>query len=321
MGARLKYALLGVCLASAAGVHAQEATPADPGYQDGGFDDPYASPELSPVNAPTPEATGVDALDLYGFRDAQDVSDDAPAAESTPPPFIPETPVFDGMPEGVNGGVAPEIGQTPQDRIDADALEADMLNALDEGPVPILPDEMEADSEFLGDQGVVMPTQENVAPSIEAEEARTPVVEDGGEAAEDRPEGAEDDQDADAEQEDALQGEQADRVMQSRSGARLRVLDKISGSAQDIEVEVGATVGHLGMEVTVRACYQTPPEELPPESAAYVEVISNRLDKETGMAAEDDPRWFAGWMFASSPGLNAMEHAIYDVWVISCTAS
>ena len=27
---------------------------------------------------------------------------------------------------------------------------------------------------------------------------------------------------------------------------------------------------------------------------------------------------FSGWMFASSPGLNPLEHAVYDVWVIDC---
>ncbi len=28
---------------------------------------------------------------------------------------------------------------------------------------------------------------------------------------------------------------------------------------------------------------------------------------------------FRGWMFASSPALNALEHPVYDVWVINCT--
>ena len=27
---------------------------------------------------------------------------------------------------------------------------------------------------------------------------------------------------------------------------------------------------------------------------------------------------FKGWTYASTPGLNAMEHPIYDVWVVSC---
>ncbi len=103
-------------------------------------------------------------------------------------------------------------------------------------------------------------------------------------------------------------------------GAKLRALEKITGEATDIEVESGETVAFGGIMLTVRACYQSPPEEQPPESAAYIEVISSAVNPKTGSAADKDPRLFAGWMFASSPGRNALEHSLYDVWVISCTA-
>ena len=111
-----------------------------------------------------------------------------------------------------------------------------------------------------------------------------------------------------------------DRQLIPMTKARLRALDKITGNAEDVDVSVGETLAYLGMNLTVRACYQSPPEDLPPESVAFLEVLDNRT-KDNGEAAEGDPRLFSGWMFASSPGLSAMEHGVYDVWVIRCIAS
>ena len=72
-------------------------------------------------------------------------------------------------------------------------------------------------------------------------------------------------------------------------------------------------VGLLGPHILVAGGYDEK------YTVAYTETL--KINPETGTAAEDDPRLFGGWMFASSPGLNAMEHAIYDVWVINCMAS
>ena len=76
-----------------------------------------------------------------------------------------------------------------------------------------------------------------------------------------------------------------------------------------------------GLRVTVRACHQTPPTE-PPESIAYVEVEDYGFviddPEELPEDVDMEKRVFNGWMFASSPGLNGLEHAIYDVWVIRC---
>lgn len=103
----------------------------------------------------------------------------------------------------------------------------------------------------------------------------------------------------------------------------LRGLDKITGRSTDIEVSVDDSVLFGGLRVSVKACHQTPPTEAP-ESIAYIEVedygfavqeieeLPNEIDREK--------RVFHGWMFASSPGLNALEHPIYDVWVIRCMA-
>ena len=52
--------------------------------------------------------------------------------------------------------------------------------------------------------------------------------------------------------------------------------------------------------------------EAPPESAAYLTIVDNK----SGQAAE---KLFAGWMFASTPSLSALDNAVYDVRVLSCT--
>lgn len=58
--------------------------------------------------------------------------------------------------------------------------------------------------------------------------------------------------------------------------------------------------------------------ELPPPPSAG--------GKEGGRPAgvrdpEHPDRIFSGWMFASSPGLNAVEHPVYDVWLTDCKTS
>jgi hypothetical protein len=49
------------------------------------------------------------------------------------------------------------------------------------------------------------------------------------------------------------------------------------------------------------------------ESAAFMEVVDNRPDSPSVVL-------FSGWMFASSPAVSALEHPVYDVWVIDCIA-
>lgn len=112
--------------------------------------------------------------------------------------------------------------------------------------------------------------------------------------------------------------------------ATLRALDKITGRSTDIEVFVGQPVVFGSLKVELDVCYQTPPEEAP-ESAAFLKIASTQpVAVETMDAAvdandvetvsEENPILFSGWMFASSPGLSALEHPVYDIWVIRCTA-
>lgn len=94
-------------------------------------------------------------------------------------------------------------------------------------------------------------------------------------------------------------------------------LDKITARVESFDVKVDEPARFGSLEVLVRACDKKPPEE-PPRTAAYVEI--RQLDREeTGEAhGNDAPPVFKGWMFAESPGLNALEHPVYDIWVTDC---
>lgn len=94
-------------------------------------------------------------------------------------------------------------------------------------------------------------------------------------------------------------------------------LDKITARVDSFEAKVDVPARFGSLEVLVRACDKAPPEE-PPRTAAYVEI--RQLDREeTGETRRNDaPPIFKGWMFAESPGLNALEHPVYDIWVTDC---
>ena len=92
--------------------------------------------------------------------------------------------------------------------------------------------------------------------------------------------------------------------------ATIRALEKITARITDLEIDVGATAQFKALMITVRTCNKRPPEE-PPETTAFLEVLEQKPNG-------DSEPVFAGWMFASSPGLSALEHPVYDVWVIDC---
>ena len=92
--------------------------------------------------------------------------------------------------------------------------------------------------------------------------------------------------------------------------AELRALDKITARTIDIQAPVDETVRFGTLDITVRYCRTRPPEE-PPETFAFLEID----DEPPGRVRR---QVFSGWMFASSPALNPLEHPVYDVWVLSC---
>lgn len=87
-------------------------------------------------------------------------------------------------------------------------------------------------------------------------------------------------------------------------------LDKITGRITRFDVYIDETVLFGALEITPRACYTRPTTESQ-RTSAFLEVDQRSL---TGVSK----RIFSGWMFADSPALNAVDHAIYDVWLVDC---
>lgn len=100
---------------------------------------------------------------------------------------------------------------------------------------------------------------------------------------------------------------------QERKVAELRGLDKVTARISAIEAPIDQPVRFGTLEIVVRACTKRPPEE-PPEVSAFLEITDLRPGSDTAKV-------FSGWMFASSPALNALENPVYDVWVIDCKAA
>ncbi|MGH6871194.1 MAG: DUF2155 domain-containing protein [Rhizomicrobium sp.] len=90
----------------------------------------------------------------------------------------------------------------------------------------------------------------------------------------------------------------------------LRGLDKITGRPANIYAPVGVPVKFATLTITADYCYSTPQSE-PPETTAFLQITDNRPD-------QPPRKMFSGWMLASSPSLNGLQHPLYDVWVISC---
>lgn len=87
-------------------------------------------------------------------------------------------------------------------------------------------------------------------------------------------------------------------------------LDKITGRIISFDVYIDETVQFGALQVTPRVCYSRPEAE-EPKTDSFVEVDEITLDRKIR-------RIFTGWMFAESPGLNAVEHPVYDVWLKAC---
>lgn len=89
--------------------------------------------------------------------------------------------------------------------------------------------------------------------------------------------------------------------------AVLRGLDKVSGAVRDLTVGVGQTVMLGRVEIALAAC-RFPTENPSSDAYGYLTITDTR----------ESQRVFEGWMVASSPALNALDHARYDVWIVSC---
>jgi len=87
-------------------------------------------------------------------------------------------------------------------------------------------------------------------------------------------------------------------------------LDKVTGRISHLEIPLNQTVEFGALKVTPRVCDTRPPTEAP-NTTSFVEVDEVKLTGEV-------QRIFTGWMFAESPGLHAVEHPVFDVWLTNC---
>ena len=90
-------------------------------------------------------------------------------------------------------------------------------------------------------------------------------------------------------------------------GAVLRTLDRVSGEVIDVEIAVGQTMAYGPLQVTLHEC-RFPVSNPSGDAFGLIQVVDSRAVAEL----------FAGWMVASSPALNALEHRRYDVWLLTC---
>ena len=87
------------------------------------------------------------------------------------------------------------------------------------------------------------------------------------------------------------------------------LLHKVTAKVQQIQLLSGQEYAIGDMTLTMHDCLSTPPEE-PPETKAFLQISEFK-------AGRDKPL-FNGWMFASSPGINAMDHPVFDIWPLAC---
>ena len=99
-------------------------------------------------------------------------------------------------------------------------------------------------------------------------------------------------------------------AMNDMAVAELQALDKITARVSNLEIKIGETTTFGSLTVSVKACRKSPPENTP-ESAVFLQVWEQKPG--------EDSHWvYSGWMFASSPALAAMDHPVYDIWLVDC---
>ena len=99
---------------------------------------------------------------------------------------------------------------------------------------------------------------------------------------------------------------------------KLRSLDKITARTMNFEAKVGSTIRFGDIFIKVQACRKPPPIEKN-EAAAFLQIYQANEAEPDDKKDDAKSSWiFSGWMFASSPAISAMDHPIYDVWVLDC---
>jgi hypothetical protein len=110
-------------------------------------------------------------------------------------------------------------------------------------------------------------------------------------------------------------------VLPVRSPAAiLQVLDKVTTETMRFAAPVGQRVRYKNLVFTVKACETSGLGQASPEASAYL-VVDSQPAPVAGRPPVEAKQVFRGWMFANSPGLNPLQHPIYDAWLIACMAA
>jgi hypothetical protein len=102
--------------------------------------------------------------------------------------------------------------------------------------------------------------------------------------------------------------------------AVIQALDKVSAESMRFEAAVGRPVRYKNLVFTVKACERSAADEGVEDSMAHV-TVESQPRAAPGKPTPPPRQAFRGWMYASSPGLNPLEHPVYDAWLITCRAA
>ncbi len=120
-------------------------------------------------------------------------------------------------------------------------------------------------------------------------------------------------------------GTMEDAVRDAQGVRRMAILggmEKITGRTTDMNAPIGVAIRYSKLTIVPQMCYTRAPEETP-ETSVFLDIYEetpglNEEGEIDGDAPVQTRRIFSGWMFASSPALNALEHPVLDVWVLGC---
>ena len=102
--------------------------------------------------------------------------------------------------------------------------------------------------------------------------------------------------------------------------AIIQALDKVSAETIRFEAPVGQPIRYKSLVFTVRACELSAPDERAPDAMAYM-TVDSQPRAVAGRPTPPARQIFRGWMYAAAPGLNPLEHPVYDAWLITCRAA
>ncbi|MEP6343539.1 MAG: DUF2155 domain-containing protein [Maricaulaceae bacterium] len=99
----------------------------------------------------------------------------------------------------------------------------------------------------------------------------------------------------------------------------LRTLDKITAITRDFTVPVGDSLKFGTLTIDVKHCEAKPPEAIP-ETFAFLQIFEPPQDRKSRFSgnASEPIKIFSGWMLASKPAVSALDHGVYDVWIVAC---